>query len=143
MAQSHEELPPLGYLLTKLARATTVRFAAAIATLDVHPRHYGALVTLSQDASANQHRIAQLLGIAPSAMVTVIDELEAMGAVARLRDPKNRRQFILEVTAEGRALLARATQLGNEVDDDVWGVLTPEDRAILHQRIAVVAGRLD
>lgn len=134
--------PSTGYLLTKAAQATTARFAAVLAPLNLRPKHYGLLAAVALLPSASQQQLARALGLVPSAIVTMVDDLEDRGALVRRQEPGDRRQLAIEITETGRQLLAEAGRLGEQVDDEILGTLTPTERTVLHQALTKAAGKL-
>ena len=133
---------PTGYLLTKIAQATTAQFTERLASLGIRPKHYGLLFALSSTPPGSQTELGRTLGLVPSAIVTMIDDLERRGAVSRAADPTSRRRFVVELTPAGRDLLARASKLGAAVDDEMLAALSPEGRAALQKLLEeVVFGR--
>ena len=54
----------------------------------------------------SQQDIARRLGIDPTVLVGVVDELERRSLVERRRDPADRRRYLLVVTGDGTELLA-------------------------------------
>lgn len=57
--------------------------------------------------------IADELALEPSTMTPLLKRLESAGLVSRNRNPENERQVVITLTAEGRALKARAGCLGD------------------------------
>ena len=133
---------PAGYLLTKLAQLTAARFGEAIAALGLRPRHYGLLVAVAGGPPGSQQQLGQVMGVAASAVVGMLDDLEGLGAVVRRQDPNNRRQFTVELTEQGRALLAEATRLGAELDTQLLGALGEAERAAFQQTLYGLAVQL-
>lgn len=68
------------------------------------------------------------MGIDPSAMVKLIDELEGGGLAARRRRPSDRRAWEVTITAKGRRALARARRLALQVEDEVLDGLNNAER---------------
>jgi DNA-binding MarR family transcriptional regulator len=68
------------------------------------------------------------MGIDPSAMVKLINDLENAGLAERRRRPGDRRAWEVAITAKGRRALERARQLAMQVEDEVLGGLTAGDR---------------
>jgi DNA-binding MarR family transcriptional regulator len=68
------------------------------------------------------------MGIDPSAMVSLIDELESQGLAARQRHPRDRRAWEIAITPQGREALERARELALRVEDDVLGALSDAER---------------
>jgi DNA-binding MarR family transcriptional regulator len=79
------------------------------------------------------------MGIDPSTMVTLIDELESAGLAARRRHPRDRRAWEIAITPRGRRTLERARGLALRVQDDVLGGLSAAERnrllALLHRAL--------
>jgi DNA-binding MarR family transcriptional regulator len=67
----------------------------------------------------------------PNNCVLLLNEMEAAGHVRRLRDPADRRRHIVEITSEGQIAVARADEALNEVEGQVLGNLTAQERATL------------
>jgi DNA-binding MarR family transcriptional regulator len=68
------------------------------------------------------------MGIDPSAMVKLINELESSGLAKRRRRPGDRRAWEVSITPKGRRTLERARQVATQVEDEVLGGLTADDR---------------
>jgi DNA-binding MarR family transcriptional regulator len=66
-------------------------------------RYFWILCTADYD-ELSQQNVADILGINRNSMVAYIDTLEKREAIVRHRNPDNRREFILRVTAKGRRL---------------------------------------
>ena len=84
-----------------------------------------------------------MLRIAPSLVVLLADQLEALGAVERVRDPADRRRQRLELTDDGIRLLDAGTAVALSLDDDLAAGLSTTDRSALErilQKLAVAAG---
>ena len=75
------------------------------------------------------------LGIDPSAMVKLINELESTGLAKRERRPGDRRAWQVSITPKGRRTLERARRLVAQVEDEVLGGLTVADR---HQLLTLL-----
>jgi DNA-binding MarR family transcriptional regulator len=68
------------------------------------------------------------MGIDPSAMVKLIDELENAGLAQRRRRPSDRRAWEVAITPKGRRTLERARRLVTQVEDEMLGALGAADR---------------
>ena len=68
------------------------------------------------------------MGIDPSAMVKLINELEDAGLAKRRRRPGDRRAWEVSIAPKGRRALNRARELVAQVEDEVLGGLTAADR---------------
>lgn len=111
----------VGFLLSKLGQAATARFATALAPLGLRPRHCGVLELLAA-APAAQLDLSRRLGVTPSVIVDMLDELESLGAVHRTRDPEDRRRHLVELTPQGRDLTRQSLRLAQTTETEM---LTP------------------
>lgn len=118
------------FLLGKLASITTSRFAERIAEFGLRPRHCGILELLGA-APATQLDLARALGVTPSVIVDMLDELETLDAVRRNRDPADRRRQIVELTPAGRTLITKAAHAARSSDAEFLVNLAPDRRVAL------------
>jgi DNA-binding MarR family transcriptional regulator len=93
-----------GYLL----RTAFLRAASLVPqtfTAGSHPRDAAVLSTLDALGPVSQQKLVASLHVNRSAMVKLIDGLEARGLVERRRNPDDRRSYALYPTAAGRKAL--------------------------------------
>jgi DNA-binding MarR family transcriptional regulator len=117
-----------GQLFFRLWRATHTRTADALATIGLTPALFGVLNFLGHHGAAIQLEIASAMGIDPSAMVALIDQLERAGLARRRPHPDDRRAREVTLTAQGRRELARGRRMAFEVEDGVLQGLSPGER---------------
>lgn len=129
----------LTFRLGTLGAIITERFAQRIARLDLKPKHLGVLVGLQSGTPASQQELAKRMGVAPSLMVSLADHLESLEAVARVRDPRDRRRQVLTLTATGRDLLAEAGALTAELDRELTAGLTGTEAPVLRHALGKLA----
>ena len=92
------------------------------------PALFALLNVLGAREGSIQHQLSSDMGIDPSAMVKLINELEDAGLAKRRRRPGDRRAWEVSITPKGRRALTRARQLVVQVEDEVLGGLTAADR---------------
>jgi len=129
----------LVFRLGTLGSVATARFTAAVEERGLKPKHAGLLAAISASAPSSQQELARAMGVAPSLVVALADQLEAMGAVRRVRDAADRRRQVLELTVAGRDLLAECGALAHELDAELAAALSPAELAALHRALAVLA----
>lgn len=121
-----------GQLFFRLWRASHTRTAEAIKTVGLTTATFGVLNVLgAREGGAIQQQLSADMGIDPSAMVTLINELEEAGLAERRRRPGDRRAWEVTITSKGRRTLDRAKGLAAQVEDEVLGGLSPAERAQL------------
>ena len=129
-----------GQLFFRLWRACNTQTAAALRTIGLSPATFAVLNHLRGQNGAIQLQIAMAMRIDPSAMVALVDELEASGLAKRRPHAKDRRAREILITAKGRRVLTRARELAEEVEDDVLRGLAERERldlvALLRKAIA-------
>ena len=117
-----------GQLFFRLWRALHTRTADALAGLDLTPALFAVLNVLGAREGTIQQQLSSDMGIDPSAMVKLINELEDAGLADRRRRPNDRRAWEVTITPKGRRTLQRARRLASQVEDEVLSGLTAADR---------------
>jgi DNA-binding MarR family transcriptional regulator len=117
-----------GQLFFRLWRASHTRIAAALGSIDLTPASFGLLNVLAAREGANQQELGSAMGIDPSTMVSLIDQLEAAGLAKRRPHATDRRARAVALTAKGRRVLERARRMAMQVEDEVLHGLTAAER---------------
>jgi DNA-binding MarR family transcriptional regulator len=133
MKQASHLASTAGYMLSKLGQAATDEFAARLRPLRLRPRHCGLLAAIRSMPMASQLALGQALNVVPSAIVPMIDELEALDAISRVPDAVDRRRHAIQLTPTGAALLRQATAIALKVDDAMLASLEKGERDMLHR----------
>jgi DNA-binding MarR family transcriptional regulator len=99
----------VGYLLTRASGLVVRATNAALADVGLRVRQYSVLV-LADDTrdGISQRDLAEVLGLDPSQVVALVDELAAAGLVERRPSPTDRRQRLVAATAQGVRVRRRA-----------------------------------
>jgi DNA-binding MarR family transcriptional regulator len=117
-----------GQLFFRLWRASHTRTADALTSLGLTPALFAVLNVLGAREGTIQQQLSSEMGIDPSAMVKLINEIEGAGLADRRRRPNDRRAWEVTITPKGRRTLQRARRLVSQVEDEVLGGLTATDR---------------
>ena len=121
-----------GQLFFRLWRASHTRIADALESIGLTPALFGILNFLGARDGAIQQEIGSAMGIDPSTMVAMIDELESAGLAKRRPCPTDRRAREVTLTPKGRRALERGRRMAAQVEDEVLGGLSgPERRQLL------------
>jgi DNA-binding MarR family transcriptional regulator len=89
-------------------------------------------------AGLSQRALAERLGVLPSRLVTLVDELETRGLVERRDDPEDRRSYALHLTEKGRATLADVGRVAREHGESLCAALSVDER----RQLATLLGRI-
>lgn len=133
----------LGYAVR---RAQIIQYEHFIATLDrwnITPPRFSALVIISRNPLLKLTELANVLGIARSGAVALIDSLEAMGYVRRVPSPTDRRALGLELTEQGQQDLPAIIDAVQGSDRSVARHLSAEERRQLIELLGRVSGVQD
>ncbi|MFD5324834.1 MarR family winged helix-turn-helix transcriptional regulator [Streptomyces sp. NPDC127092] len=102
-----------------------------LAAEDARKWHYAVLVSLDEFGPTSQAGLSRRTGIYRSDLVSVINELEERGHVARTPDPDDRRRNVVTLTAQGRRQLKRLDKILAEAQDELLAPLSVAERALL------------
>src|SRR4051794_18924093 len=117
-----------GQLFFRLWRASHTRAADALASLDLTPALFGLLNVLGTRDGAIQQELGAAMGIDPSTMVSLIDQLEGAGLAKRRPCPRDRRAREITITPKGRRALERGRKTAAQVEDEVLSGLSAPER---------------
>ena len=109
----------------------TQSFSRRIEHLALSHKQVGLLAVVDAGVATSQREIATQLHVAPSLVVTLVDQLTRSGAVRRTRSQSDRRVQTIEITDEGRRLLKAATAVASRLDADLRTPLSPDDQQAL------------
>jgi DNA-binding MarR family transcriptional regulator len=128
--------PPLearvAYLLSKVGRRQSVRFAELLKPLGLRPKHFAVMNAVDLADGPSQQQLGAALGLDPSGLISAIDELEAAGLVERRRARDDRRRHALFLTRAGRAKLARAREASRKRAQELIAPLSDAEAETLH-----------
>jgi len=119
------------YLLVQLGFHVARQFSERLAPLGLEPRHAGVLFRLAANEGLSQQAIGELIGLNPTRMVFLVDELEQRGLIERRRNAADRRSYALYLTAQGREKLREVRASGSRHQDEIGGSLIRDERVQL------------
>jgi DNA-binding MarR family transcriptional regulator len=128
-----------GYLLYRLGLRSRRMFNATLEESGLRLRHYALLRYLATVEGALQRELSDQLGYDPSAIVSLVDDLQELGLAERRPTPGDRRRRIIVLTEGGRAALHDTAKASRRVTDGLLGPLNPEERETLHALLLRVA----
>lgn len=128
----------VAFSLVRLGAAAHRRYAERLSHLGLRPRQVGVLEQL-RSGPMSQLQLATTLGVTPSVVVDMVDELERLEAVRRVRDAADRRRSNLELTDRGRELGRRTREVAAELDEELLADIDADHgetlRAVLRQML--------
>jgi DNA-binding MarR family transcriptional regulator len=134
---------PYGLLFARLGQESMARFRRAVRPLNLGAQQFIVLKQLQALGSCSQGELADALGIDYSNLAGVTGELYKRGLIERNRDPSDRRRYVVELTGEGRQLLADADQAIGSVEEDMLAALGDDEREQLWELLRRMADALE
>ncbi|HEX9432589.1 MAG TPA: MarR family transcriptional regulator [Burkholderiales bacterium] len=110
-AASFRSREAVGALVALTRKALIEEFGRELAPLGLNAAQALVIVVLADDGAGTAAEICKHLSHDPGAMTRLIDKLEKMALVRRVRGGEDRRSARLEVTARGKATRAEVTQV--------------------------------
>jgi DNA-binding MarR family transcriptional regulator len=131
------------FLLAQLGAHGARCFSERVAKIGLTAPDAGLLRKIASDPGVSQQALAQHLGIMPSRMVALVDELETKGIIERRRSTEDRRNYALHLTARGHEVLGDLSRIAAEHEESLCAALSKEERLQLRdlcRRIAEEQG---
>jgi len=127
------------FLLAQVGAHAASQFAQRLAKLQLAPRHAGILRILNSAPAITQQTLAATLGMVPSQLVVVLDEMEERELIERRANPDDRRSHALHITEKGRSTLQAIGGVAREHSQALLAALSEEERRQLCDLLQRVA----
>jgi DNA-binding MarR family transcriptional regulator len=114
-------------------------FGGLLQELELVPAHAGALRAIAGNAGISQQALASLLGMVPSRLVSLLDDLERRGLVERRDHPNDRRIYAIHLTDVGSRAMAEIGRVARAHDDAVCASLSDKERELLRSLLVRIA----
>lgn len=131
--------PSPSFLIAQVGAHAASQFAKRLQTLKLAPQHAGILRILNSTPGITQQALAATLGMVPSRLVILVDEMEQRGLIERRGNPEDRRRYALHVTEKGHSTLKAISRIAREHSQALLAGISEEEQqqlAIFLQRIA-------
>jgi DNA-binding MarR family transcriptional regulator len=102
------------------------------------PPQAGVLRHLAHSPGNSQRELAEALGMHAPRLTALIDDLEGRGLVQRTRDPNDRRNYVLTLTAAGHQSLAQVATVARAHEHAITTALDDAERT----QLAALLGRV-
>jgi DNA-binding MarR family transcriptional regulator len=119
----HQRVSGLVFQIVRELRSTLDR---GLAPFDVTTQQ-ATLLIRSASREATPHRLAAPLGTDTAGMTRLLDRLEAKGLLRRRSHPTDRRSIVIQLTADGEALVPHLTPVFESVTGLLLAGLSPEE----------------
>lgn len=131
----------LAFLLAQVGGHAASQFAERLAVLQLTPPDAGILWLLGISAGMSQQKLSEKLGIHPSRLVAILDQLERRGFVLRNPNREDRRQYALHLTDAGQKVLDEIGLVGRQHQEALCAALNQGERETLTALLQKIAGQ--
>ena len=131
----------LGFDLGVVFRSYTQAADQAVADIPAGPRGHQTLVAVMYTTIGSQAALAEQIGVDPSTMVHILDELEKAGFIERCPDPTDRRNRRVVPTEKGRELGASIESRLRRAEDRLLRGFTQAEQSVFRELLARLAER--
>jgi len=141
--QTSQPSPQKGtaFLLSQVGAHVAARFSECVAPLGLKPYHAGILGTLQSHPGITQQALADLLGIFPSRLVALLDELTKLQLIERRASLTDRRTYALHLTRTGTNMWAKVGKEAARMQEEVCAALSATEREQLASLLARIAAQ--
>ena len=117
----------VGFLIYKAHQRSFAEFRRLLEPLRLTPAQFGVLALLYERDGQRQATLCERAAVDPNTMVGILDRLEAAGRVSRDRDPRDRRAYLVRITAAGRRTFERCLPRQRQATARCWVRLSAAD----------------
>jgi DNA-binding MarR family transcriptional regulator len=129
------------FLLAQLGAHAANRFAERLDELGLTPADIGLLRMIAIEPGRSQQSLATHLGVVPSRVTALIDQLDQKGLVERRRSTEDRRTYELLLTGEGGRVMGQLKRVAFAHEEDICSALDHGQRAQLTELLELIAGK--
>jgi DNA-binding MarR family transcriptional regulator len=98
---------------------------------------------LAEQGATGQQALVETVGVDPSVLVALLNDLESAGLAGRRRDPADRRRHIVEISPPGTRLVNDVYASMAAVDAELFADLDPSEIATLQGLLARIKSSAD
>ena len=131
----------VGFLLARASGLFARAGNAALVPFGLRVRSYSVLLLACEvEDGISQRDLAAVLGLDPSQVVLLVDDLATAGLVERRPSPSDRRTKLVAATGAGRRVRAEAVAAVAAAEEDQLAALPAAERQRLHDLLLRVVG---
>jgi DNA-binding MarR family transcriptional regulator len=128
----------LGYLLKHAHAQLEASTTRAREPLGLGPRALGVLRVLASREPTSQQHVAQLLDVDRTTTVPLLDTLQSQGIISRRPQVEDRRRNLVELTATGREVFAKAQQAARTAEREFLAPVDARDADRLRETLHII-----
>lgn len=127
-----------GFLLAKVEEEMETLFIHELEKLNISARQFGVLQFIEKNPYSSQIMVSNALLVDRTTMVSHVDFLEDNDLLLRVKNPNDRRSFVLKVTNNGKEVLEKGRRYLRETENEVLKELNTNERETLKNLLSKV-----
>jgi DNA-binding MarR family transcriptional regulator len=124
-----------GLALAYAGQIVGMRIQEALRAHGLKNNHAHVLMVLADQGATGQQALIQTLGVDPSMLVAMLNDLENAGLAERRRDPADRRRHIVEISPRGTQLVTDVYASIASVEAQLFAPLDANEIDVLHKML--------
>ncbi|MEU4563292.1 MarR family transcriptional regulator [Actinoplanes sp. NPDC023936] len=128
-------MPSMLYLVKQLELAVRARLDEVVRSSGITALQYTALTVLERHDGLSAAQLARDSFVTAQSMADMVRALESRGLIRRERNTGNRRELLIRLTPEGRALLAAVSDPVAELENRMTSKMSPAQTADFRQSL--------
>ncbi len=129
----------LAFLVSQVGAHSSTRFGERLEALGLKTHHVGILRVIAEADGLSQQALGERLGVFPSRLVGILDELEERKLVERRDSPSDRRSYALYLTEAGREMLEKIKTISRAHQEAICAALDRVEQAQLAEFLTRIA----
>ena len=129
----------LAFLIAQVGSHSQSSFGKQVDAFGLRLAHVGVLKAIFQAGGVTQRQLGDALGMFPSNLVRLIDELEEQNLVRRRKSTEDRRSYALQLTEKGHCVALELITLTRAHQDRICTSLDPAERQELTRLLQKIA----
>jgi DNA-binding MarR family transcriptional regulator len=129
----------LAFLIAQVGSHSQTSFGKQVDPFGLRLAHVGVLKAIFQANGLTQRELGDALGMFPSNLVRLIDELEEKGLVRRGKSTEDRRSYMLQLTEKGQGVALELIALTKAHQDRICTSLALAERKELTRLLQKIA----
>lgn len=117
----------VGYRMRLMQSVLADRVVPGFSPYKMKPGSFTTMALMAANPGCSQAELARAGGLDKSAIVTILDELEARGLAVRGRSREDRRRNALFLTRRGEELTTEMATVAHDSEEPLREALTPEE----------------
>ena len=134
-----DSLGDLAFLIAQVGSHAQNSFGKRVDSLGLRLAHVGVLKAIFAAGGLTQRELGDALGMFPSNLVRLIDELETKELVRRGDNESDRRSYTLVLTKKGQSVASELIALTQAHQDHICAALTQPERRELTRLLRKIA----